>query len=286
VRIAFADDEGRIGVVERTATGTLGTPERFVAWIAGQTRRHGTDVSSLAIGAPGLIDAERRTLLDAPNLDGWRDVPLPAMVEDALGCRTYMENDANLAAVAEFRHGAGRGYRNLVYATWSTGIGCGLILDGRLYTGSHGLAGEMGHMIAAPDGPQCACGQRGCLEALCGGASLARGTGVSARRLFAAAAAGDQSAQAVVGRACTAMGDALVTLTNLLDPDAIVIGGGFSNSWPLVSPRLARVLESSPFIKPGRRPALHRATLGSDAGHVGATEWARIKWREALAETS
>src|SRR5437588_9096580 len=101
VRIAFADKEGKISFVERTTTGTLGTPERLVAWIAGQTRRHGGGVFSLAIGAPGLIDAERRTLLESPNLDGWRDLPLPAMVEEAVGCRTYLENDANLAALAE-----------------------------------------------------------------------------------------------------------------------------------------------------------------------------------------
>src|SRR6266513_1515118 len=106
------------------------------------------------------------------------------MVREVLGCPAYLENDANLAGLGEHRHGAGRGSGTMVYITWSTGVGAGLILNGRLFSGAHGTAGEVGHMILNPDGPLDECGQRGCVEVYCGGGSLARRTGVAAETLF------------------------------------------------------------------------------------------------------
>jgi len=185
-------------------------------------------------------------------------------------------NDADMAGLGEFHRGAGQGTRNMVYITWSTGVGGGLIIDGKLHRGAHGTAGEVGHMIIDPDGPLDNCGQRGCLEAMAGGASLARETGHPASELFKAAASGDAHAREVVERAARYMGLALISLTNALDPELFVMGGGVTRSWGLVQPTMLDTLKSSPFIKPGRRPRLLRARLGDRAGQVGAVEWARI----------
>ena len=278
VRMAFADETGLIVANTVTETATLGSPENVANWAAEQVRRHGEPVRSVAIGAPGPIDPARRVLVNPPNLAHWLNVPLASVLEAAVACPVHLENDANLAALAEFHKGAGRGASNLVYITWGTGVGGGLILDGRLYTGTRGLAGELGHMIVAPGGPVCGCGQHGCLEAVCGGANLARQTGRSAVELFAAARV-DREALAIVQRAAASMGQALVTLTNIFDPDLIVIGGGVTSSWELIEPEVTAVLRASPFIRPERQPPLRRTQLNGDAGLVGAVEWARINLR-------
>jgi glucokinase len=198
------------------------------------------------------------------------------MLSRATGAKVHLANDADMAGLGEFHRGAGRGTRNMVYITWSTGVGGGLIIDGELRRGGHGTAGEVGHMIIDPNGPLDSCGQRGCLEAFCGGANLARETGHSAAELFAAAARGDKEARMVVERSARYMGMALISLTNAIDPEMFVMGGGVTRSWALVEPTMIETLHSSPFIKPARRPRLRRARLGDRAGQVGAVEWARI----------
>jgi glucokinase len=279
VRLALARTDGRIISSVRARTAQLETPRRLVGWAAEQVDRHGGRgrVRHAAIGAPGPIDVRKGLLVNPPNLLGWKNVPLAAMLSDELGCPVEMENDANLAGLGEFHQGAGRGAETVVYITWSTGVGGGLILDGTLFSGAHGSAGEIGHMVLDPDGPLDSCGQRGCVEAFCGGRSLAAHGGVSAAELFRSAAAGNVEAAAVVRRAATYMGHALVNLTNLFDPEVIVIGGGVTQSWRQVAPVMLQVLRGSPFIKPARRPRLRRGRLGDRAGLVGAVEWARTR---------
>jgi predicted NBD/HSP70 family sugar kinase len=131
-------------------------------------------------------------------------------------------------------------------------------------------------MIIDPNGPLDNCGQRGCLEVFIGGANLAKETGHPAAELFAAAARGDRHAHMVVERSARYMGLALISLTNVIDPEMFVMGGGVTRSWKLVAPTMLETLRSSPFIKPARRPLLRRARLGDRAGQVGAVEWARI----------
>jgi glucokinase len=278
VRVAVASPEGEIVAAARARTHSLRTPERVAAWAADQIARlaHGRQVLGVAIGAPGPIDPARGVLVNPPNLPGWRNVPLAGMLAERLGGPVRLQNDANLAGLGEYHHGAGRGSRSMVYITWSTGVGAGLILEGRLHSGSHGSAGEIGHMIIDPEGPLCQCGQRGCVEAFCGGASLGRQTGVSAAQIFDEAVNGDSEAAAIVRQAATHMGLALINVANLFDPDLIVMGGGVTRSWHQVSPVLAQVLRSSPFVRARRRPRLRRARLGDRAGQVGAVEWARV----------
>lgn len=278
VRAAVARLDGRIVATARARTAVLRTPGRVVEWSARSivTLARGARLGCVGIGAPGPADAERGVLVNPPNLPGWTNVPLAAMLRDALDCPVHLGNDANLACLGEFHHGAGRGSRSMVYITWSTGVGAGLILDGRLFSGAHGAAGEFGHMILDPDGPLDTCGQHGCVEAFCGGNAMSRQTGGTAAELFEQAANGDGEAAEVVRRAATHMGYALINVTNLLDPEVIVMGGGVTSSWRQVAPVLEQVLHSSPFIKARRRPRLRRARLGDRAGQVGAVEWARL----------
>ena len=277
VRVALARSDGRLVASVKTRTHLLATPQDMVDWAAAEIDRHrGREkVRSITIAAPGPIDVKRGVLVNPPNLP-WQNVPLAAMMSRATGARVQLANDADMAGLGEFHHGAGRGTRNMVYITWSTGVGGGLIVDGKLHRGGHGTAGEIGHMIIDPNGPLDNCGQRGCLEAFVSGTALERETGKPASELFALAACGDQHARAVVEKAARYMGIALISLTNALDPEMFVIGGGVSQSWALVQPTMLATLRSSPFIKPARRPILRRARLGDRAGQVGAVEWARI----------
>jgi glucokinase len=279
VRLALADSHGGIVSSVRARTPQLGTPRGLAEWVAGQVARRGggDKLTHAAIGAPGPVDGKNGVLVNPPNLTGWKNVPLSALLADALGCPVDLENDANVAALGEFYQGAGRGTRTMIYITWSTGVGGGLILDGELFSGAHGSAGELGHMVLDPEGPLDSCGQRGCVEAFCGGRALADHAGVSAAELFRSAAAGNVEAAAVVRRAATYMGNALINLTNLFDPEVIVIGGGVTQSWRQVAPVMQQVLRGSPFIKPARRPRLRRGSLGDRAGLVGAVEWARTR---------
>ena len=277
VRVALARSDGRLVASIKTKTPLLPTAQDMVDWAAAEIDRHrGREkVRSITIAAPGPIDIKRGVLVNPPNLP-WQNAPLVAMMSRATGANVHLANDADMAGLGEFHHGAGRGSRNMVYITWSTGVGGGLIIDGKLHRGAHGTAGEIGHIIIDPNGPLDNCGQRGCLEAFISGTALARETGHPAAELFAAAAAGDRQARLVVERAAHYMGIALISLTNALDPEIFVMGGGVSRSWALVYPTMIETLHSSPFIKPARRPRLRRARLGDRAGQVGAVEWARI----------
>src|SRR5215213_2964392 len=134
----------------------------------------GSRLAAAGIGCGGPLDRRRGLILSPPNLPGWDEFPVVKLVEERLGVPALLDNDANAAALGEHRHGAGRGYRHLVYITISTGIGGGVIVRGELVHGVYDGAGEVGHMTVLPGGPECGCGGRGCLEALCSGTSIAR----------------------------------------------------------------------------------------------------------------
>ena len=204
------------------------------------------DVLGIGVCSPGPLDRETGIVLAAPNL-GWTNVHLGPMLQELTGITTYVENDANAAALAEKWMGAGRGAKNMVYITVSTGVGSGIIINGSLYAGSHGTAGEVGHIVMEDGGPLCGCGQRGCLEAYASGTAIARmarealesGTqskirdlvednleAVSAKVVGEAAAQGDEVANAILDKAFHYLGLGMISVINLFDPELIVIGGG------------------------------------------------------------
>ena len=267
----------------------------------------GVEPSALAaagVGAPGPLDAARGVVVRAPNL-GWHEVDVVGPLRAALGCPVFLENDANAAALGEWWAGAGRGARHFVYVTVSTGIGGGIVLDGRLYTGAHGAAGEVGHMVVAPgQGPVCGCGQRGCLEALASGTAIARRAqealraapagqgqmllelagqrpdGVDARVVAEAARRGDALARQVLEETWRYLGAGLVTLVNLLDPEVVALGGGVARMGELMLQPLRRHLQEHAVPGPARGTRLVAAELGDDAGVLGAAAVAlqRLGW--------
>src|SRR5450759_771060 len=180
-RVATADDELALsGRVEESTDHSRG-PESVVEQLAKLSRQscdksgiRVADIQLLVVASPGPLDTTAGIVFDPPNLLGWKVVPLRDMLMAALGVPTVIVNDANVAALGEFHFGAGRGTRNLVYLTISTGIGGGVVVDGVLLEGTSGSGGELGHMTIDRDGPLCPCGNIGCLEALGSGLAIAR----------------------------------------------------------------------------------------------------------------
>ncbi|MBI2918764.1 MAG: ROK family protein [Chloroflexi bacterium] len=244
-------------------------------------------ISAVGIAAAGLCTRDG-VVTTSPNLPGWKDVPLRDLVQAELDMPTYLGNDANAAALGEHYFGAGRGVRDMAYVTISTGIGGGIIANGQLVTGTSGTAGEVGHMVIDPDGPQCPCGQRGCWEALASGTAIARAAAArlqagepsslrsgasltpTAADVAAAARAGDRMAQDVLHQASCYLGIGLVNLVHILNPELIVLGGGVSQiGEPLIGPARQYVLEHA-FAVPARAVRIVTAGLGQDSGPLGA----------------
>jgi glucokinase len=245
---------------------------------------------SIGISTAGPVDINRGLVTTPPNLPGWRDVPLGIRISQALGVPAWLENDANAAALAEHRLGAGRGCRHMVLVAVGTGIGGGLILDGRLYHGASGGAGEIGHMLVEPQGRVCGCGRRGCLEAMASGtaldaaareiaaanpnglvAEIARGQGdePDARTLDAAADAGDATAREAVERAGAYLGEGLTNLVNIFNPEVVVIGGSVRKSRRYVDTALA-VMHRDAYPQHLADVRIAEAELGDESPAIGA----------------
>ena len=303
VAAGLVDGLGRVFARARRPTPSR-SPRAVKATIAdvvGELRA-GNDVVAVGIGAAGFVDADRSRVLFAPHL-AWRNEPLREAVTQLLGMQVIVENDANAAAWAEYRFGAGQGEERLVCVTLGTGIGGGIVFDGAVQRGRWGMAGEFGHMIVVPDGRRCECGNRGCLEQYASGNVLGR----EARELAAAGSpvtvpllervGGEVSA--LIGPLITQaardgdpvaielfedvgrwLGIGLANLAAALDPGLFVIGGGVSDAGELL---LRPARESFRRVLAGRgfrpEPRIIRAALGPEAGLVGAADLARAAVR-------
>lgn len=289
-RVALVDDTGRLSYRKSYLTYASQGREavlRRISQAALSAMGHHPREQLLAVGfaAPGPLDPRSGVLLTPPNLPGWRDVPLKSLLEAELGLPVYVGNDANLAALGEHCFGAGREMDNLIYLTVSTGIGGGIIADGRLLLGYEGLAGEPGHMSIAPE-PRCKCGNYGCLEVLSSGTAIARvarerieageassiaqyAGEITAEAVNRAARAGDPLARSVLFRAATYLGIGIVNLVHLFNPQAIIIGGGVSQAGELLfDPVRAAIDERA--MPDYRKVQVLRAALGDDVGLYGA----------------
>ena len=248
-------------------------------------------VGAVGVGAPGPMDAKAGILTAPPNLPGWRNVPLSELIQARLGLPTYLENDANAAALAEFYFGAGQGCKNMIYVTASTGIGGGLILNRQLYFGSNGSAGEVGHMTILPHGPLCGCGNRGHLEALASGTAIAREarermdlgvptliadlvegdpSAVTAHVVAQAAEQGDEEAERIIAEAMRFLGLGMANLANIFNPDFIVIGGGLTNLGDRMFEPVRRIVKETAFPVIAQNLQVVPAKLGSAVGVIGA----------------
>jgi glucokinase len=247
-------------------------------------------VEAIGVGAAGLVEWPGGRARWAPH-NTYRRMELRRLLHERTGLPTTVDNDANAAAWAEARFGAGTGSDDLVLVTVGTGIGGGLVLDGRLYHGESGFAGELGHLIVAPDGDRCACGNRGCLEAMASGSTLGRlgreaAAGDPGGRLatlagrpglvtgevvFAAASEGDKVALALFERVGHWLGIGIASLVTIFDPDLVVVGGGVAATGQLL---LAPARASFEQYVHGRThrdlPPVVPTRLGGDAGLIGA----------------
>ena len=229
-------------------------PERCIARYVKEMRElvadHGVAAySGVGVSCGGPLDAERGIVLSPPNLPGWDEVHVTEILSREFGCPARLCNDADACAVAEWRFGAGRGCRNMIFLTFGTGLGAGLILNGELYQGANGMAGECGHIRIAPDGPV-GYGKRGSFEGFCSGGGLRQlaelelpGRGMDAAALARAADAGDEKAREVYRECGRRLGAGLAVLIDILNPERIVIGSIFARSGHLLIPAMRETLE-------------------------------------------
>jgi glucokinase len=274
--------------VVRSPAEDAGAMLTDIASVAGELRTE--DVRAVGLGVAALIDRDG-IVRYGPNI-AWRDVALGARLSDALGLPCLVENDANVAAWGEFRLGAGREAHEMLLVTVGTGIGGGIIADGRLVRGAHGFAAEIGHIIVEPGGPLCGCGNRGCWEQVASGRAIQRAAkqavldhpdsffasmagGNPARAdgpmVTRAAREGDAVARGILDEVGRRLGEGIAGLVNVLDPELVVVGGGAVEAGDLLlEPARARFTES--VEGPGFRPdvPIIPAELGNDAGGVGA----------------
>jgi len=234
---------------------------------------------AIGVGTPGPTDATGRIARVAINLNGWHDVPLADWLEAKTDRPTVLANDANCAGLGEAWLGAGRWYRNLILLTLGTGVGGAIILDGKLFTGHHGAAGELGLITLNPDGPPCNSGNRGSLEQYASVSAIRRRTGLEPDALSAKAIAGDAKALAFWQEYGRDLGAGLASLVYVLTPEAIVIGGGVCASADLFFPAIQSELEKRVLSSSRAGLQLLRAELGNQAGMVGA---ARLAWQKHL----
>ena len=272
---------------------------RFVDGIRHAASSGGLDLRHLAgvaVALPGLVDDERGEVEFITNFPGhWRGVPLRAMMEPELGVPVHLLNDVRAFTLGETAFGAGRGVRNVVGIAIGTGIGGGVVIDGKLHLGIQGSAGEVGHMTIVPNGPRCECGSFGCLEALASGPAIAtmaikaikQGTATSMRemsgndlnkvdtRLIAEAAAqGDAIAREIIHKAGEYLGLGISNLITVLSPDMVIVGGGVSLIGRPLFDAIEETVRRSVFLVPLDRVRIVPAELGTQAGVLGAAAWA------------
>lgn len=250
------------------------------------------EVDAIGVSSPGPLDSRTGIVMAPPNMKEWRDFPLTANLMKHFGVPTFLDNDANLAGLAEWKFGAGRGHHDVLYLTVSTGVGGGVILGDRLLQGHHGLAAELGHVTVAEGGPVCGCGFRGHLEAFSSGTGIERYvaeqlaagrksslTGKpSALKIAESAEQGDELSREAYTRAGEYLGIGVANYLHIFDPSIVILGGGVSMSGPLLF---------EPFEASLRKHVFHpryleglviaKAELGDDAGLLGALALARMK---------
>lgn len=249
-------------------------------------------MEAIAVATPGPTDPYSGTVLEAPNIPSWINLPLRKLLEDRFPTRVAIGNDANMAALGESQYGAGKGHHDVIYMTISTGIGGGIIIDDRLLLGARGLATEMGHVTVIPDGPVCGCGHRGHLEAVASGTAIAnwvemqiaQGVAsclttdekITARRVAQAAREGDPLAIAALKRAGVFIGRALADYLHIFNPTIVILGGGVIRSGDLLLDPIRETMRSS-VMTPAYLEGLEltTATLGDEAGLMGALALAR-----------
>lgn len=307
--LGAAAPDGSLEILEKVKfpTGEAASPraclERMAELGAGLCARRGISLEAVrgcGVSCGGPLDSRRGVILSPPNLPGWDEIPAKAILEAKLGRPVTLQNDANAGAVAEWKFGAGRGVRSMAFLTFGTGLGAGLILDGRLYSGVCDSAGECGHVRLAPVGPV-GFGKAGSFEGFCSGggiaqlaamrareqlqmgrkvawcASLDELSAVNAKTVGDAAEAGDPLALAVYGECGAYLGRGLAVLIDILNPELIVIGSIFARSESLLRPAMERSIAAEALPEAAARCRVVPAVLGEAIGDYAALSLALLE---------
>lgn len=297
IKGGLVDDKGKIVVKSKIPTRVADGAEAIAADMSAQAEKlicdagvDKKDVRGIGVGSPGLIDSARGVINYANNLD-WHDVTLGEYITKNTGLSVKIGNDANVAALGEAMFGAGKGCKNVVMVTLGTGVGGGLILDGKLFEGNESKGAELGHMVLIAGGEQCSCGRKGCIEAYASATALMRDTKkamqkhsesamwkfsptleeVDGRTSFECAKAGDPTAAAVVDAYLYHLSEGLLNFCNIFRPEVIILGGGVCAQGQYLIDRLDALLQKSNYGYEGSpRVRLVIASLGNDAGVIGA----------------
>jgi len=297
IKMGLVDEEGRLWVRRKLPTAGRSQPEDWIAAVRNafdemikESGVRAVEIAGIGIGVPGLVDFERGFVYELVNVPGWKDVPLAEIMQSQVGKTVRVDNDVNAMAVGECMFGAGREYRNAVFATLGTGVGGALLIEGKLYRGAYSMAGEIGHISIDKDGRRSPQG-RGGLEQYVGNRriveralrELRRGRRskirtlvggrldrITPREIAAAAQAGDRLALEIFDFMADCLATAFASLTYILQPEVFIVGGGVAHSGKVLFDPLNRHLRerlSQPFAS---RVQIVRARLGNDAGTVGA----------------
>lgn len=250
------------------------------------------DIKGIGIGSPGPLDAEKGVIIYTPNLP-FKNFNLVDPLKKKFGVPVFIDNDANVATIGEFMFGAGRGAKNVVFFTVSTGVGGGAVLDGKIYRGHTSNALEIGHMTVNPDGPRCNCGNIGCVEATSSGTaigkrgqeainskvetSLRKYENVTSYEVFVEAAAGDEVCKDIITNALNYLGIAIANAVSIFDPEVIIIGGGVSKAGNIVFDTVRKVVDKRCFKSMAESVRIVPAGLGTDAGVIGAVALALLE---------
>jgi glucokinase len=300
---ALVDAQGSI-VKEEKVPSPAGDPDAMVDAVVGLIERlsAGHEVIGAGVAAAGFIDADQSTIIYAPNIS-WRNEPFKEKLEAKLNIPVIIENDANAAAWAEFRYGAGRGYKHMIMLTIGTGVGGAVIADSHMLRGGFGIAGELGHLRMVPNGLLCGCGQQGCLESYASGSALLRAAKalaassdpagqrlreieaeagqLSGLEVYKAILEGDAGALSILSDLGSWLGQAIASLVAVLDPEIVVIGGGVSAAGDLLLDPIREAYRAH-LPAQGFRPELKitAAEFVNDAGVVGAADLVRVAFRD------
>lgn len=284
IAVGIVDGNGRVLSRMEVASGTAGTYAEGVRLIVGMMRQSmqsaGVSIAGIGIGSTGPVDPVSGRFGEVDFLPSWRGGNIVADLSQELGVAAVLENDADAAALAETRWGAGKSKSRLIYVTIGTGIGGGIILDGKLYRGVDGAHPEIGHQVIDAAGPLCSCGLHGCWEALAAGPAMAKwmaeqsehkaGDGITAKQICELAFAGDALALRVIERGSFYLGLGLANLVNLFAPDAIILSGSVMKSAELFLSGVRKVMQQGCRFVPLEKAELKMASLGDDANLIGA----------------
>jgi glucokinase len=272
--LSGTDNGFEVLTTDSVETGAADGPEAVVANLVeiGSKITGAQPVDTLGLGVPGHFDRDSGQILLFPNLPGdWEGFPLRAQVESGLGIPTWMINDARAFTLAEGILGAGKGCDTLACITLGTGVGGGIMIQGKLHRGAFGVAGEIGHQTIIPDGPPCGCGNRGCVEALARADVLADLAGkATAAEVFEAARLGEPESTAAIAQVAGTLGIALSNVVTLIGPDRIVVGGGIAEAGDLVLGPIKEAVKSRVTLVPTEKIEIVPAHFGRFAGAVGA----------------